>query len=162
VIVAEAQGLWKFNPFLLSREASLASYAYRLAVEPQILLLATFEPQRELIRTCRDEHIRFLTLGTSERTARLAFKVDAAFHEAVAICGGNPFFHASVAQHNRMRQLLEYRDAFDEHRTITWLKEHLDIMEAIVAGTPAEASRLMRTHLENARRHREKGLLRRR
>lgn len=161
VIVSEPQGRWQFNPFLLNGEASLASYAYRLATEPQIPLLATFAARRDLIRLCRDEHIRFLTLKPAERTARLAFKVDAAFHETVATCGGNPFFHASVVQHNRMRQLLEYRDAFDEDRILTWLKEHLDIMEAVTANALTEASELMRTHLTNAMRHRQAGLKRR-
>jgi DNA-binding GntR family transcriptional regulator len=95
-----------------------------------------------------------------ERTARLAFKVDAGFHEAIALCGGNPFFHSGVTQHNRLRQLLEYRDAPDEGRMLVWLKEHLDIMEAVVAGDLAEASGLMRTHLMNAMKHREADPLR--
>lgn len=154
VIVAGSQGSWRFNPFLLTNEASLASYAYRLATEPQILLLPTFTARRDLIRACRDEHIRLLTLPAPERTARLAFKVDAGFHEAIALCGGNPFFHSGVTQHNRLRQLLEYRDAPDEGRMLVWLKEHLDIMEAVVAGDLAEASDLMRTHLTHAMKHR--------
>ncbi len=154
VIVSEGSGRWTFNPFLLTAEASLASYAYRLATEPRIPLLATFEVRRDLIRICRDEHIRFLTLQPAERTARLAFKIDAAFHETMASCGGNPFFHSGVVQHNRMRQLLEYRDAFNESRILTWLKEHLDIMEAVTANALTEASDLMRTHLTNAMRHR--------
>jgi len=159
VIVAEKSGAWQFNPFLLGNEASLASYAYRLATEPQILLLPTFSARRDLIRACRDEHIRLLTLAPQERTGRLAFKVDAAFHEAIATCGGNPFFHSGVAQHNRLRQLLEYRDAPDEGRMLVWLKEHLDIMEAVIAGAFREASDLMRTHLSNAMRHRQSGLV---
>jgi DNA-binding GntR family transcriptional regulator len=157
VIVSDKPGAWSFNPFLLTNEASLASYAYRLATEPQIPLLPTFTVRRDLIRACRDEHIRLLSLPAPERTARLAFKVDAAFHETVALCGGNPFFHSGVTQHNRLRQLLEYRDAPDEDRVLVWLKEHLDIMEALVVGDVAEASALMRTHLLNARRHREAG-----
>jgi DNA-binding GntR family transcriptional regulator len=162
VIVQEQSGSWKFNPFLLSAEASIASYAYRLAIEPSILLLPTFEARRDLIRICRDEHIRFLTLKPAERTARLAFKIDASFHETIAICGGNHFFHSSVLQHNRMRQLLEYRDSFDEERMLIWLKEHLDIMEAVALKDVAEASELMRVHLTNALRHRESGRTRRR
>jgi DNA-binding GntR family transcriptional regulator len=161
VIVAEKPGAWQFNPFLLTNEASLASYAYRLATEPQIPLLPTFTVRRDLIRACRDEHIRLLSLPVPERTARLAFKVDAGFHEAIAVCGGNPFFHSGVTQHNRLRQLLEYRDAPDAERTLVWLKEHLDIMEALVAGDVQEASSLMRTHLLNAMRHREAGPVKR-
>jgi DNA-binding GntR family transcriptional regulator len=156
VIVAKDSGAWEFNPFLLSNEASLASYAYRLVTEPQIPLLPTFAVRRDLIRACRDEHIRLLTLTAPERTGRLAFKIDAAFHETVAICGGNPFFHSGVVQHNRLRQLLEYRDASDEGRMLVWLREHLDIMEVIVANDLREASELMRNHLTNAMRHRER------
>jgi DNA-binding GntR family transcriptional regulator len=162
VIVPAEAGQWTFNPFLLSNEASLASYAYRLATEPQILLLPTFTVRRDLIRACRDEHIRLLTLGAAERTGRLAFKVDAAFHEALAACGGNPFFQSGVVQHNRLRQLFEYRDAPDEARMLVWLKEHLDIMEAVVSNALAEAAHLMRTHLVNAMRHREQHPLPRR
>jgi DNA-binding GntR family transcriptional regulator len=160
VIVADKPGAWRFNPFLLTIEASLASYAYRLATEPQIPLLPTFAVRRDLIRACRDEHIRLLTLTAPERTGRLAFKVDAGFHEAIALCGGNPFFHAGVAQHNRLRQLLEYRDAPDEGRMLVWLREHLDIMDALVAGARAEAADLIRTHLANAMRHRQAGPVR--
>jgi DNA-binding GntR family transcriptional regulator len=154
VIVAEKPGAWRFNPFLLSNEASLASYHYRLATEPQLFLLPTFAVRRDLIRSCRDEHVRLLTLPSQERTGRLAFKVDVAFHEVIATCAGNPFFHSGVTQHNRLRQLLEYRDAPDESRMVIWLKEHLDIMEAMIAGALPEASELMHTHLTNAMRHR--------
>jgi len=37
---------------------------------------------------------------------------------------------------------------------LVWLKEHLDIMEALVAGDLEEASALMRVHLLNAMNHR--------
>ncbi|MDR3514268.1 MAG: GntR family transcriptional regulator [Azospirillaceae bacterium] len=154
VIVPGSPGTWTFNPFLLTTEASVASYLYRLAIEPQIILLPTFSVRRDVLRACRDEHIRLLGLPSQDRTARLAFKVDAAFHETIATCGGNPFFHSGVAQHNRLRQLLEYRDAPDEGRMLVWLKEHLDIMEALVAGDLKEASALMRVHLVNAMNHR--------
>ena len=156
VIVPEKPGAWRFNPFLLSDEASLASYDYRLSTEPQLFLLPTFAVRRDLIRSCRDEHIRLLTLPSQERTGRLAFKVDAAFHEVIATCANNFFFHSGVAQHNRLRQLLEYRDAPNEARMVVWLKEHLDIMEAMTAGQLREASSLMRTHLTNAMKSRGK------
>ena len=161
VIVPEKPGAWRFNPFLLSDEASLASYDYRLSTEPQLFLLPTFAVRRDLIRSCRDEHIRLLTLPSQERTGRLAFKVDAAFHEVIATCANNFFFHSGVAQHNRLRQLLEYRDAPNEARMVVWLKEHLDIMDAMTAGALREASRLMRTHLTNAMQSRGKIVSRR-
>ena len=39
---------------------------------------------------------------------------------------------------------------------VVWLKEHLDIMEAMTAGQLREASSLMRTHLTNAMKSRGK------
>jgi len=54
VIVPEERSTWRFNPFLLSNEASLASYDYRLATEPHLFLLSTFAVRRDLIRSCRD------------------------------------------------------------------------------------------------------------
>lgn len=154
VIVQERPNQWKFNPFLLTVDASLASYAYRLVIEPQILLLPTFVPRRDLIRACRDEHLRLMSLPREQRTARIAFKVDAGFHEMIAICGNNPFFYSSVVQHDRLRQLLEYRDAPNDARIHGWLREHLNIMDAIIAGQLQEASELMRLHLTRAMQHR--------
>ncbi len=156
VIVAAATAAWRFNPFLLTNEASWASYDYRLAIEPQLFLLPTFAVRRDLVRACRDEHLRLLGLAPRERTGRLAFKVDAAFHEVIATCADNPFFHAGVVQHNRLRQLLEYRDAPDATRMAVWLREHLDIMEAMIEGALAAASELMKVHLTNAMRHRRR------
>nr|WP_295741214.1 GntR family transcriptional regulator [uncultured Acidocella sp.] len=152
VIRQTEQGTWEFNPFLLTQEAYQASYTYRLAIEPQIPLLPSFSLRRDLIRSCRDEHLRLLSLPASERTGRVAFKVDAGFHETIATCGGNPFFLAGVVQHNRLRQLLEYRQMPDNERLLKWLQEHLDIMDALIGGTQQEASELMRIHLQNAKR----------
>lgn len=152
VIYQAEQGGWMFNPFLLTNAAYQASYAYRLAIEPQIPLLPTFALQHDLIRNCRNEHLRLLSMPAADRTARVIFKVDAGFHETIAICGGNPFFLSGVVQHNRLRQLLEYRQAPDHDRLLKWLREHLDIIDALISGANMEASALIKVHLRNAQR----------
>ena len=155
VIIAADEGGWRFNAFLLEPDASRASYAFRRAIEPQIPKLATFKVDRAQLRHCRDEHIRFLALPSAQRTSRIAFAVDAAFHEMVARFGNNPFFHSGVVQHNRLRRLLEYRDSFDEERITVWLREHLDIVEALADEDADAASTLLGRHLARAEASRE-------
>ncbi len=155
VVVPAPDGGLVFNTFLLGPEASRASYAFRRTIEPQIPKLATFRVERAALRHCRDEHIRFLALRSDQRTGRIAFAVDAAFHEMVARFGGNPFFLSGVVQHNRLRRLLEYRDSFDEERVTVWLREHLDIVEALSDGDRGAASDLLARHLDRAEASRE-------
>lgn len=155
VIVPAADGGLVFNAFLLRPEASRASYAFRRTIEPQIPKLPTFRVERTTLKHCRDEHIRFLALRSDQRTGRIAFAVDAAFHEMVARFGGNPFFLSGVVQHNRLRRLLEYRDSFDEERVTVWLREHLDIVEALSDGDRDAASVLLSRHLDRAEASRE-------
>jgi DNA-binding GntR family transcriptional regulator len=154
VVEPAGRGIWRFNPFLLTKEASDASYVFRRIIEPQIPLLPTFRPRPDLIRQCRDEHLRLLALPAQERTGRLAFRVDAMFHETVAICGNNFFFHSSVVQQSRLRQLMEYRNSAQEMRVIAWVREHLDVLDAITAGAFKTASSLLEAHLSHAVAHR--------
>ncbi len=150
VVKSAGRGTWRFNPFLLTKEASDASYAFRLILEPPIPLLATFQPRPQLLRRCRDEHLRLLALPASERTGRLAFRVDAMFHEAVAACANNVFVSTAVAQQSRQRQLMEYRNTAHGGRVVAWVQEHLDVLDAINRGAFAEASKLLEAHLQNA------------
>ena len=154
VVKPAGSGKWRFNPFLLTQEASDASYAFRLILEPPIPVLPTFEPRPQLLRRCRDEHLRLLALPVAERTGRLAFRVDAMFHEAIAACANNVFVSAAVAQQTRQRQLMEYRSAANEERVVAWVREHLDVLDAINRGAVEDASKLLKTHLLNAADHR--------
>ena len=158
LIVPASPGRYKFNETLATAESSDASYAFRLCLEPQIPLLDSFAPSPEAVRRCRDEHRQFLEMDHSRRTNRMAYRLDADFHEMLAEASRNQFFHAAVVHQNRLRQLLEYRDFRNEKRVLVWCQEHLDILDCVEAGNKEQASEKLRSHLLNAMAYRPHAL----
>lgn len=154
VIVDVAPGRYRFSAALTTAESSDASYVFRLAIEPAIPLLQGFAPSPEAIRRCRTEHRQFLDMKQAQRTNRLAYRLDADFHEMLAEASGNTFFHSAIVQQNRLRQLLEYRDYNNQARVLVWCREHLEILDAVSAGDREFASEKLRTHLLNAMAYR--------
>lgn len=152
-VVEQGNGAWRFSPALATKSASDASYAFRLAIEPQVPLLPTFAADPQRIRLSRDDHLRFLDTPRSPLSGRQAYRLNTVFHEMIADFGNNPFFRSAIAQQTRLRQLLEYRDFFDLHRVNDWCHEHMAILDALEAGDRPEASRLMAVHLRNALTH---------
>lgn len=150
VVEAHGRGRFRFNPALLTPEASDASYAFRLAIEPEIPLLEGFSISCGVLARARDLHDAFLAMPIGERTNRMAYRIDADFHEMIAEASGNFYFHSAVVQQNRLRQLMEYRDYNNMRRVQTWCHEHLAIIAALEADDLRKASRLIRTHLQNA------------
>ncbi len=152
--VAEGtRGGWQFSPALATKSASDASYAFRLAIEPQIPLLPTFAGDPQRIQLCCEDHLRFLETPRAPPMARQAYRINTAFHEMIADFGNNPFFRSAVAQQTRLRQLLEYRDFSDLDRVNTWCHEHLAILDALKADDRPLTAQLLAQHLGNAMAH---------
>ncbi|MEM7222555.1 MAG: GntR family transcriptional regulator [Pseudomonadota bacterium] len=154
IVAAVAAGRFRFNETLATAESSDASYAFRLCLEPQIPLLNGFSPSADAIRRCRSEHLQFLDMDQSQRTNRLAYRLDADFHEMLAEASRNQFFYAAIVQQNRLRQLLEYRDYNNQARVLVWCQEHLEILDAVESGNRKLTSRKLRQHLLNAMEYR--------
>ena len=157
VVVPAPPGRYKFNATLATAESSDASYAFRLCLEPQIPLLESFSPSPEAVRRCREEHLQFIALDPVRRTNRMAYRLDADFHEMLAEASHNQFFHAATVQQNRLRQLLEYRDYKNETRVLVWCREHLDILDSLEAGDRTGTAERLRSHLLNAMAYRPHG-----
>jgi DNA-binding GntR family transcriptional regulator len=157
VIVAVPPGRYRFSETLSTAQSSDDSYAFRLSLEPQIPLLERFSPSPEAIRRCRDEHLQFLDMDQERRTNRMAYRLDADFHEMLAAASRNQFFHAAIVQQNRLRQLLEYRDYNNQARVLVWCHEHLEILDAVESGDRKLASEKLRAHLRSAMAYRPHG-----
>ncbi len=154
VIVNAPPGNYRFSKTLNTVQSSDESYAFRLSLEPQIPLLNGFSPSPDAIRRCRGEHLQFLEMDPERRTNRLAYRLDAEFHEMLAEASRNQFFHAAIVQQNRLRQLLEYRDYNNQARVLLWCREHLEILDAVESGDRMLASERLRAHLLNAMAYR--------
>ena len=142
---------WRFRPLLDSREAHAQSYAFRLLVEPAAIRLPTFQVNGKELRHARDRHERLLESPRRHRSVEL-FDVDASFHELLAGLSGNLFCLSVVRSHNQLRRLVEYSGYDNERRVNAWVREHLAIIDALLARNRDKAARLMSAHLRMASR----------
>lgn len=144
---------WLFLPVLNTEQAYVASYRFRMIIEPAGLLEPTFAVDEERLERSRDAHARILQLANRGNLGgRDIFETNAGFHEMLASFSGNRFILQAVEQQNRLRRLSEYYVYEDVNRVQTLYQEHFEIIEAVIGGDLAWASRLLHRHLDIASR----------
>jgi DNA-binding GntR family transcriptional regulator len=143
---------WRFRDVLTSSRARGQSYELRTMIEPAALLLPSFETSRFALEAMREVQERLQNSVEARASHREVFQADASFHELLAQLSGNAFVLATVRQHNRVRRLLEYQSNLDAARVRTWCREHISVIDALLAGDRSRAAVRLRQHLENARR----------
>ncbi|MGQ4274931.1 GntR family transcriptional regulator [Terrihabitans sp. B22-R8] len=144
---------WAFMAVLNSDDAYDASYRFRMLIEPAGLLEPTFKLNKAALERSRRAHEQILRLSEKKDFyGRDLFDVNGEFHEALASMSGNPFILQGVQQQNRLRRLSEYFSYADGSRVGELVREHFEIMDAVVSGDLVWASTLLRRHLEIAKR----------
>ena len=143
---------WQFMPMIDSVDAYEESYLFRAAIEPTGIMSPTFKANRveleELRR--RQEFIAgsgYLTMNSVE-----LFEANSEFHETIAKWSGNRFIAQSVRRMDRLRRLVEYRQARARKPRQGQAKEHLAILDAIAQHDLLKAATLLREHIDGARR----------
>jgi DNA-binding GntR family transcriptional regulator len=150
VIRNPGQG-WTFVPTLDSVQSRKASYEFRKAVEPATLLSDTLDIDPQVLTKMRLNHVDLMEkVGDGVASLSWIYETDANFHETLASFSGNQFFLNAVIQQNRLRQLLEFRDAKRIGRVTEWCAEHLAIIDALERGNPKKAATRLFDHLERA------------
>lgn len=140
---------WSFLPSIDTDHALSSSYDFRRVLEPAGLLLASFRADPTVLDRCRLAHLALLRQLDAASDAQL-YDIDQRFHEMLAMLTGNAFWHQSVQQQNRLRRMLEYGSYADRGRVRDWLREHLAIIKALMAGKRDQAAVLLATHLDRA------------
>ncbi|WP_461189994.1 GntR family transcriptional regulator [Arthrobacter sp. Z4-13] len=140
---------WEFAPVLTSIKAYEDSYHFRLVVEPASLLEHTFTLDREAVseRMLEQQELvdgRIWTISGSE-----LFNLNTRFHETLVQCSNNDFFIESLARINRLRRLIEYRQALVPERALVRSAEHVALAKLLLAGELKEASSHLRGHLSS-------------
>jgi DNA-binding GntR family transcriptional regulator len=143
---------WQFMPMIDSVEAYEESYLFRAAIEPTGVLSPTFSANRvELERLKRRQQFivdgGYLTMNSIE-----LFEANSEFHETIAKWSGNRFIAQSVRRMDRLRRLVEYRQAKARKPRQGQALEHLAILDAIARQDLLKAAALLRDHIEGARR----------
>ncbi|MEM6485188.1 MAG: GntR family transcriptional regulator [Pseudomonadota bacterium] len=141
---------WRFLPALNSEAAHDESYAFRLLLEPEGLLLPTFKVNPIKLAKVRTAHEKMLNTKRKRIPEIELFRMNAEFHETLAEFSGNRFIHQAVVQQNRLRQLLEYQGFHDVERVRESCREHIEILDAVDRGDNEWASSLLKRHLQIA------------
>ena len=141
---------WAFGPLLTSRESYQQGYELRVALEPQALLLPSFQIDRAAFAAAREQQ-QWLLDGAYKRASRSEiFAANAGFHEMLVGCAQNPFFLDALRRVNRLRRLVEYRITVDRSRLPIQCREHINILTLLEKGLRQEASDFLRVHIEGA------------
>lgn len=141
---------WSFLPTIDSASARRSSYEYRLTVEPAGILLPGFSVDRLALKRLKADHDYAFAHAAASMSDGALFELDSSFHETIAGFSGNAYFLQGIQQQNRLRRLIEYQSYPNRPRVRVWLREHLNILEALEVDDRASASEQLRAHLGNA------------
>ena len=143
---------WAFLPVLTSLKAYEDSYRFRLLIEPAALLEPNFALNRPALTRCRDEQEWLMNGGIWEVSDAKLFELNSGMHEAIIECCQNSFFIDALKRLDRLRRLIDYRQTLERKSSKERCKEHIALLDLILAGKNVEASLYMARHLEDLSR----------
>jgi DNA-binding GntR family transcriptional regulator len=143
---------WRFARLLRSMESHDESYRFRMVIEPAAIQEPSFVLDPAWAARMRRLHDEILNTPPKRLSMVRFFEVNAEFHEGLAACSGNHFFHESVQLQNQLRRFLSYSWTYGNERIADSCHEHLEILDALEKGDRDWAATLMRRHLDLASR----------
>jgi DNA-binding GntR family transcriptional regulator len=138
---------WQFLPVLTSLKSYEDSYRFRVVIEPAAILEPTFKVDRAALEMRREEQQALVDGAIWKVSGAELFDFNIRFHESVVECSNNDFFAEGLARINRVRRLIEYRQALVPERAITRCREHIAIADLLLEGRIAPASAYLHQHL---------------
>jgi DNA-binding GntR family transcriptional regulator len=123
------------------------SYAFRRALEPQILLQPGFKLDRVWAEQTRGllQKLRKKNWHSGDGVAFHAVNAD--FHEQLARCSGNRTMLKAIARQNQLRDFLIGQSDYSMEQVHSAIEDHLEILAALEAGYADKAAALMLHHL---------------
>ncbi|HEY8566931.1 MAG TPA: GntR family transcriptional regulator [Beijerinckiaceae bacterium] len=152
-VVARKPGYgWTFLPLDDDPAGRAESYRFRAVIEPAALLEPAFRLDLAWSAQIRAAHEAMLREPWHEAASVAFYEMNAAFHEGLARCSGNRFFHLAVVHQNRLRRFRNYDWVHGHERVLVNTREHLAILDRLDDGDREVASVLLRRHIEGAER----------
>jgi DNA-binding GntR family transcriptional regulator len=140
---------WTFLPVLASARDFEEAYNFRITIEPAGILQPTFRVDRAALEQCRQQQQAIVDgLGYKLSAAEL-YDAGSRFHEVVMQCSGNAFLIDGLSRLNRLRRLIEYRRIDDLESWLKRAREHIDLIDLLLADKRQAAAEFMRRHLES-------------
>ncbi|WP_321937492.1 GntR family transcriptional regulator [Paraburkholderia sp. J8-2] len=141
---------WQFQSVLTSSETYRQGYRYRLLIEAAGILEPTFQLDREGLLRCRAEQEVLANGGVRTASPAALFDANSRLHETIAACSGNVFILDGLRRLDRLRRLMEYRKAVDRDQAERRCREHLTLIDLLLAGQRDAAADFMKLHLRSA------------
>jgi len=123
------------------------SYAFRRALEPQILLQPGFKLDRTWAEKARAQHQKLRRKPWRTGDGVSFHAVNADFHEQLAKSSGNRVMLRAVERQNQLRQFLIGQWDYPMEQVHSAIDDHLEILAALEAGYADKAAALMLHHL---------------
>jgi DNA-binding GntR family transcriptional regulator len=123
------------------------SYAFRRALEPQMLLQPGFKLDRGWAEKARSQHQKLRKKPWRAGDGAAFHAVNADFHEQLARCSGNRVMLRAVQRQNQLRQFLIGQWDYPMEQVHSAIDDHLEILAALEAGYADKAAALMLHHL---------------
>jgi DNA-binding GntR family transcriptional regulator len=123
------------------------SYAFRRALEPQILLQPGFKLDRAWAEKSRLAHQALRAKPWTNENGAAFHALNADFHEQLAKLSGNRTMLRAVEHHNRLRRFLGAQWNYPMDQIHAAIDDHLEILAALEAGYADKAAALMLHHL---------------
>jgi DNA-binding GntR family transcriptional regulator len=123
------------------------SYAFRRALEPQMLLQPGFTLDRDWADKARSQHLKLRKKPWRSGDGASFHGVNADFHEQLARSCGNRVMLKAVQRQNQLRQFLIGQWEYPMEQVHSAIDDHLEILAALDAGYADKAAALMLHHL---------------
>jgi DNA-binding GntR family transcriptional regulator len=123
------------------------SYAFRRALEPQMLLQPGFRLDRAWAEKARAQHLKLRKKPWRAGDGVRFHAVNADFHEQLARGSGNRAMLRAVERHNQLRRFLLGQFDYPMEQVHGAIDDHLEILAALEAGYADKAAALMLHHL---------------
>jgi DNA-binding GntR family transcriptional regulator len=126
------------------------SYAFRRALEPQMLLQPGFRLDRGWADKARSQHQKLRKKPWRSGDGVSFHGVNADFHEQLARGCGNRAMLKAVQRQNQLRQFLIGQWEYPMEQVYSAIDDHLEILAALDAGYADKAAALMLHHLNQS------------
>jgi len=123
------------------------SYAFRRALEPQMLLQPGFKLDRGWAEKTRSQHQKLRKKSWRAGDGIGFHALNADFHEQLARCSGNRIMLRAIQRQNQLRDFLIGQSDYPMEQMHSAIDDHLEILAALEAGYADKAAALMLHHL---------------
>jgi DNA-binding GntR family transcriptional regulator len=149
---------WVFLPTLTSMQSYKDSYRFRIIIEPAAILEPNFAINNRALEECREQQ-QALVDGKILRVApSTLFDLNSHLHETIIECSRNSFFIDALKRVDKVRRLIEYKQTLDRKYAVVRCREHVALIDLLLAGKLQKASSFLLRHLSTVSVEKTQGL----